>query len=200
MDPNGTLSVVVGVGGGWNCGSAGVHLFGFFLDNDAPCEGYIVQYVIGMCHLYDCLSGEHEFGLVTFFEAFKIPSNQKKVEFRVDTSTLKVDNDKCGMRVVYGYSKFYCKRSPGPGQAGTGDLDNNPFWQSRFHEDGCAQHFTNNAPSTETMPLFWTFPAVEEGAWRVSSVNFDCCFGSNAVSQFAHATPRYYDPVKWPEK
>jgi hypothetical protein len=202
-DPSGLIEVkpIEDDLNGVTCGDHLHIAWGFILDADAPCDGYIVQMNEVRCKIDMCWIPLLCPGQVMplqpsyrFWEAW--PVIEKSREWRhakaykgvTDRGVGDASEGTCGYFVVVGTIKFYCKdethpRAKGVGTGDLGDVGVDPtmpgslFKTKRTYGTGLCQSGAGALPSYggQTPPPFWKETPVEGPATRIFSAVWNCC-------------------------
>jgi hypothetical protein len=188
---------------GAGCGDSHFITWDFALSFDAPCDGYIVQKVTLRRRVdmdcVDCPDFVPTKPDKIWWEAWWVLESDQLPEVRlrptarsaqfesVDESTTEHRQGTCGVRVVTGEIRFYCKDAiDGFGNIGTGDLgkegeeptDPNSEWglgsSNGVPEAGGLPTFVDPTGAGK-QPPFWRHDPVEGPEFRGASHYWKCC-------------------------
>jgi len=165
LDPQGTLTVIrkadkLNV----RCGGRAQVIWEFTLDDEAPCDGYIVQKVDFTCSVKRCRGGRAESEEFSYWEAWFV---RERTRGNVrDISSLEADNNRCGEKSSKGTVKFFCRTT-------TGDLS--ALGVGRVFGSGRCTMTAISLPSTDKKPAWWDKQPVEGPANRLATVDWKCC-------------------------
>ena len=199
LDPRGTITVTTSKAEKLACGGRNVQ-WTFSLDNDAPCNGYIVQKITILNNVKNCVDCPNATGLTPsseFWEAWYVKKGDKvswdtKRDGWTDGSTKQSRPETCGYNVARGTIKFFCNTARKDGDAGTGDIgdygrtaNGKPGgWQSK--NPGTE---AGDLPSTTVKPGWWDKEPVESSASRYASSYWCCCRGKEAANLLGVSPP-----------
>jgi RHS repeat-associated protein len=202
-DPTGTLTikpVLRQLKKGKMCKGQVRILWKFELDQEAPCDGYMVQRLEVFCNLTTkckaCPKEGRELWLTpkklsiaqptfAFFEAvehakkLKVAKPAKGTGIFVDQGFAPFDPGVCGTHIAFGSVGFYCKEyPPGAKKEGTGDLEKAGWKKGEVYGEGPCETGAGilSINANKGTPVWWKQP-VEGLAYRYIQATFDCCEG-----------------------
>ena len=151
--------------------------FGFALFPEAPCDGWLVQYLdyllyMGTCDNCKC-QNERVYGAARFYEAWEVHEHDTHVHGRSDNPGVTDDSSQrrhagdptndCGHGHARGEIRFFCAEGK------TGNL------RAKWTEKNS---FAGGLPSTRTRPNWWDKPDAR-GASRSATWSWNCCCKEN---------------------
>ena len=177
LDPTGKITVRGIARGstldGISCGGRATAVWEFYLDENPPCEGFIVQKVDVVCQVSPC-NREAPEDKFSYWEAWHVPANSTTASAFTDNFGFTATNNRWGSYDQTGTIRFYCK-DKFRGRPGTGDL--NKLWVKggEWAKVPACKTTSISLPSTNQEPGFWSQSSIGSEGSRNAWVGWYCC-------------------------